>query len=191
MIIPSAIAQTRFAYDFEKDLSGWLLKNERAIRLVPSHDKIHGHVMELRSDGAVYALIKRSDLWGSVRIEGEVCFPENEQNYLGVICNCQSIKSRTDFGSIYIKGDESYIAMNPWRDGNASRLLYEEYRTFLTGKDSIEAGTWKSFKAEIVRNECHFYVGDTVTPKVTFSLFELDSGLVGLNPPRLRNPCLD
>lgn len=175
-------AQERFADDFERDLSGWQLVGAHAIQLVASNDPQHGRVMQLQPDGAVYALVKNSDKWGGVRVEGEVLFVDDGDNYLGLIYNYTQRDSRLDFGSIYIKGNGSYVQMNPWRDGNASRLLYNEYTTRLAGKDSIHVKTWRRFKAEIIGTVCHFYVGDPITPKVVFDLFERDSGLVGFKP---------
>jgi hypothetical protein len=181
-------AQERFADDFERDLSGWQLVGAHAIQLVDSNDPLHGRVMQLQPDGAVYALIKNSDRWGGVRVEGEVFFLDDGDNYLGLIYNYTQRESRTDFGSIYIKGNGSYVQVNPWRDGNASRLLYNEYTTSLTGKDSIHIKTWNRFKAEIIANVCHFYVGDMTIPKVAFDLLELTSGLVGFKPRIVGTP---
>lgn len=175
-------AQERFADNFERDLSGWQLVGAYSIQLVDSDDPQHGRVMQLQPDGAVYALIKNSEKWGGVRVEGEVLFLDDGDNYLGLIYNYTQRESRTDFGSIYIKGNGSYVQVNPWRDGNASRLLYNEYTTSLTGKDSIPVKTWRRFKAEIISKVCHFYVGDPITPKVVFDQFELASGLVGFKP---------
>lgn len=181
-------AQERFADDFEGDLSGWQLIGSHAIQLVRSNEPNHGQVMQLQPDGAVYALIENSDQWGSVRVEGEVLFLDDGNGYLGLIYNYTQRESRTDFGSIYIKGNGSYLQVNPWRDGNASRLLYNEYTTRLTGSDSIHIKTWHRFKAEIMRNVCHFYVGDMTTPKLVFDLLELTSGLVGFKPRIVGTP---
>jgi hypothetical protein len=181
-------AQERFADDFERDLSGWQLVGAHAIQLVDSNDPQHGRVMQLQPDGAVYALIKNSHQWGGVRVEGEVLFLDGGDNYLGLIYNYTQREARTDFGSIYIKGNGSYVQVNPWWDGNASRLLYNEYTTRLIGKDSIHIKTWHHFKAEITGNVCHFYVGDMTIPKLAFDLLELTSGLVGFKPRIVGTP---
>ncbi len=181
-------AQERFIETFENDLSRWQLIGAHAIQLVQSNDPNHGKVMQLQPDGAVYALIKNSDQWGGVRVEGEVLFLDGDDNYLGLIYNYTQSHSRTDFGSIYIKGNGSYIQVNPWRDGNASRLLYAEYKTPLTGDDAIRIKTWHRFKAEIMGNVCHFYVGDMTTPKIVFDLFEHTSGLIGFKPRIVGTP---
>lgn len=144
--------------------------------------------MQLEPDGAVYALIKNSDRWGSVRVEGEVLFPDDGDNYMGLIYNFTQRATRTDFGSIYIKGNGSYVQVNPWRDGNASRLLYNEYTVRLTGDEAIRLNAWHRFKAEIKGNVCHFYVGDMNTPKVGFDLFEHTSGFIGFKPRIVGTP---
>ncbi len=71
---------------------------------------------------------------------------------------------------------------NPFRDGNASRLLYEEYYTPVAGADTIAVGKWHRFKAEIAGRDCHFYLGDMSTPKLMFDLFEGEGGMVGFTP---------
>ncbi len=183
ILIPQLVlAQLRFSDDFEGTLSGWELIGAHAIEIIESNDVIHKHVMAMQADGIVYALIKDSDQWGSVQIEGEVLFPTKGHSYLGLIYNYTHNDSRTDFGEIYLKGNRSYLRVNPWRDGNVSRLLYEEYKTRIKGNDAIIIKQWHNFKAEIDGSICHFYVGDMSVPKLTFNLFEYSSGLVGLKP---------
>ncbi|HSE40354.1 MAG TPA: hypothetical protein VLH08_06265, partial [Acidobacteriota bacterium] len=174
-------AKELFVESFEGRLEAWELVGAESIQTVDSGTADHGNVMQLNSNGEVYALIKNSAKWGAVRIEGEVFFPDDEDNYLGLIYN-YSDGTRRDFGSIYIKGNESYLAVNPWRDGNASRLLYPEYKIDLSGAEAIRTKTWHKFKAEIVKNICHFYVNDNSTPKITFDLFEHSGGMVGFKP---------
>ncbi|MEL6919194.1 MAG: hypothetical protein AAFO99_15870, partial [Bacteroidota bacterium] len=83
---------------------------------------------------------------------------------------------------LYVKGNGSYIRVNPWRDGNVSRLLYEEYKTKLKEEQAIKIGEWHPFKMEVVDETCHLYVNDMQKPKITFSLFELKSGKLGFQP---------
>jgi hypothetical protein len=175
-------AQLRFTEDFEDDLSRWKLIGDQAIAIRESDDPDHGHVLVLRPDGLVHALVKDSDRWGALRVEGEILFPRDEHNYFGLMYNYAETRSRTDFGSIYIKGNGSYLRVNPHRDGNVSRLMYEEYRTRLTGDQAIQINRWHTFKAEIMGSVCHFYVGDMSAPKLTFSMYERSSGLVGFKP---------
>jgi len=130
----------------------------------------------------VLALIRGSERWGPVRIEGEVMFPDGQNNYLGVAYDYRRDGDRTDFGLIYIKGNGSYLMPNPHRDFNVGRLLYEEYRTILSGDAAIRIGEWQHFAVEVVGNTAHFYVGTGDVPQLTFPLFEFDSGAVGLQP---------
>jgi len=175
-------AQIRLSDNFEGDLSRWILIGDKSIKIINSNDPIHRHVMELKPNGAVYALIKDSNKWGGIRITGELLFPDNQHNYFGLIYNYQNHGSRFDFGSIYVKGNGSYIRVNPHRDGNVSRLMYEEFKTSLTGNHKIIIKKWHKFKAEIIGPVCHFYVGDMSIPKVTFDLYEHTGGLVGFKP---------
>lgn len=184
----SAIAQVRFRDDFEGTLSGWKLVGGHAIEIIESKDSTHGRVMAMQPDGIVYALVKDSEQWGPVRIEGEVLFPTEGHNYLGLVYNYTRNASRTDFGEIYLKGNGSYLRINPWRDGNVSRLLYEEYKTPVRGDEAIIINKWHKFKAEIQGSMCHFYVGNMSIPKITFGLFEHASGLVGLKPRVVGDP---
>ena len=175
-------ALSRFSDNFEGDLSQWILIGDKAVKIIDSNDPVHNHVMELKPNGAVYALIKNSDKWGGIRITGEVLFPDNRHNYFGLIYNYQKNGPRYDFGSIYIKGNGSYIRVNPHRDGNVSRLLYEEFKTPLQGDQKIIIKKWHKFKAEIIGPVCHFYVGEMSVPKVTFGLYEHTCGLAGFKP---------
>ena len=185
----SADAQLRFDDDFSDGLSRWELSGAQAISIQESGDPAHGRVLVLEPDGwDVYALMRGSDDWGAVRVEGDVLFPRDEHNYLGVIYNFTRSGARTDFGSIYIKGNGSYLRMNPHRDGNVGRTLYEELRTPLTGSAAIEIGRWQRFAMEVMGNVAHFYVGDSDVPQVTFDLYEGASGLLGFHPRSVGGP---
>jgi hypothetical protein len=179
---PANGEETRFVDTFDGDLSGWQLTGAQAISIADSGDPGHGKVLVLEPDGTVLALVDGSAAWGPVRIELDVLFPDEADNYLGLIYNYTLTDTRSDFGSLYIKGNGSYIRANPWRDGNVSRLLYEEYKTRLEGEDAIRIGQWQRVKAEILGSVCHLYVGDMTAPKVTFGLYEGSSGMVGVNP---------
>ena len=189
LYMPSnTLAQVRFFDDFEHGLSGWRLVGEHAIKIIDSKNSEHKNVLMLQPDGIVYALVKESDNWGGVRIDGEVLFPTNGQNYFGLIYNYTQTNSRSDFGEIYLKGNGSYLRVNPWRDGNVSRLLYEEYKTPLRNDQAIQINKWHKFRAEIIGSACHFYVNDMTIPKITFALFEHSSGLVGFQPRIVGDP---
>lgn len=178
----AAGAQVRFADDFEQGLGRWELYGERGVLLHDSGDPDHGRVMLLRPNGDVLALIRGSGEWGGVRIEADVLFPDDVSNYLGVVYDLQRRGERLDFGLIYIKGNDSYLQVNPHRDFNVGRTLYPEKRTTLEGEAAIEIGRWQHVMVEVIGSTCHFYVGDMTTPRVTFSDLELTDGAVGFQP---------
>ena len=182
--VPATVfAQVRFADDFSGDLSGWeIVGSQKAIAIRDSGDTEHGNVLVLEPDGAALALVRDSDHWGPVRVEADVLFPDDKHNYLGLIYNYVRTNARTDFGSLYLKGNGSYIRANPWRDGNVSRLLYEEYKTPLSGEHAIGINQWHRIRMEVAGRMCHLYVDDLSIPKVTFGLYEHSQGLVGFNP---------
>ena len=171
-----------FAEDFENGLGRWNLHGAGGVRTEASGSAGHGRVLVLSPNGDVIALIAGSEAWGSVRLEGEVLFPSDDDNYLGVVYNGRRRGSRSDFGVVYIKGNDGYLQANPHRDWNVSRTIYGEYRVPLTGDASIRTGEWRRFAVEIVGRTCHFYVGGSSTPQMTFAEFELDSGALGLQP---------
>lgn len=179
---PLVVAQVRFTDDFEDgDLSGWTVLNPQAVRVIDSDSSDHGKVLELGADDAVVALIRGSDQWGALQVKGDLLFPDGGDNYLAFVYHFKQDGRRTDFGSLYLKGNGSYIRANPWRDLNVSRLLYEEYLTRLQGPSAIEIGRWHSFKMEVMGENCHIYIDDMVTPRITFALYEGTAGLVGFN----------
>ncbi len=175
--------QELFVDDFESGLAGWEIGDPSAIRILETEDPAHANVLLLSPAHAMLsALIRGSEMWDGYRIEGDVSFPADVHNYLGFIYNYAEREGRVDLGSIYIKGNGSYIRVNPRRDWNPSRMLYEEYRTPLTGRDTIRIGHWQRFAAEVVGRVCHFYVGDMTVPKVTFDFYEHEDGKVGFKP---------
>lgn len=186
------VAQQRpvlFRDDFERDLTAWEIGDSLAIRIVESGDPAHGKILRLAPAHArLAALIRGSGQWPSYRIEGEVLFPDDVHNYLGFIYHYRNDGGRVDLGSIYIKGNGSYVRVNPRRDWNPARQLYEEFRVTLRGADSIRIGVWQRFAAEVSGRICHFYVGDMTTPKVTFDFYEADSGRAGFKPRVVGGP---
>jgi hypothetical protein len=175
-------ARVRFSDDFEKGLSRWDLYGDRGAFVQDSGDPKHRKVLVLRPNGDVLALIRGSERWGPLAIEGEFLFPDAENNYLGVAYNARRTGDRMDFGLIYIRGNGSYLMPSPQRDFNTGRLLYEEYRTLLDGDAAVRIGEWQRFRVEVAGNTAHFYLGAAETPQLTFPLFEFDSGAVGLQP---------
>ncbi len=185
----SAAGDVLFQDDFESGLAGWDLSDAEAITLFKTEDPKHGYVLRLAPAGArLHALIRGSESWPAYRIEGDVLFPDDDHNYLGFVYNLTETPERVDLGSIYIKGNGSYIRVNPRRDWNPSRALYEEFHVPLTGTDAIVIGRWQHFAAEVIGRACHFYVGDMRTPKVTFDFLEVERGKVGFKPRVVGTP---
>ncbi len=175
-----------FREDFESGLGHWVLPLGQGARLVDSGDPAHGRVLELQTrDRLTVALIDGSEDWDDVRLEGAVLFPEDVHNYLGFVYRYREQGGRTDFGSLYIKGNNSYIRVNPHHDLNVGRTLFEEYRTPLTGAAEVRIGEWKPFALEVVGREAHLYVGDMTRPQITFPYSPTDRGAFGFKP---RNP---
>jgi hypothetical protein len=177
-----------FSDDFERGLDRWDVIGENAVALRPSGDPRHGSVLQLTPNGDVAAVIRGSEAWGRVRLEGEMLFPSNENNYLGFVYNFMTRGARRDFGLIYVKGNESYLQVNPHRDFNVSRTIYPELRASLTGVSAVETGVWQRFALEVDGATAHLYVGQTSTPQVTFSGFEFDHGALGLQPRSVGDP---
>lgn len=171
-----------FSDGFEGGLDGWEPFGAGAAFITDSGDPAHGRVLVLRPNGDAHVLVRGSETWGDVRVEGEVLFPEDEDSYLGILYDFRQTGGRMDFGNVYIKGNGSYVQVNPHRDYNVGRTLYPEHFASLRGEDSIRVGRWERFRAEIVGPVCHLYVGDMTTPKVTFPYLGLRSGAVGLQP---------
>ncbi len=172
-----------FTDSFEGDLSRWLVLGPEAISIIDSGDPSHGGVLQMNPAGeGTLALMEGSETWRGYRIEGEFLFPERVHNYLGLVYDYTDQGGRVDFGSMYLKGNGSYIRVNPRRDWNPGRALYEEMRTPVSGRDSVLIGEWGRFAAEVIGTVCHFYVGDLTTPKITFELPDLASGPGGLKP---------
>jgi hypothetical protein len=179
---PAVTQQTElFSDDFERGIAGWDTLGD-GVAIVDSGDPDHGSVLALEPHGDVLATIRGSEAWNGVQLEFDVLFPTVAHSYLGVAYNIRQTGSRLDFGLVYIKGNDSYLRVNPHRDFNVGRTLYEEYRTPLAGGAAIRIGEWQRVRVEVIGNECHFYVGDFTSPQLTFSALELDRGQVGLQP---------
>jgi hypothetical protein len=171
-----------FTESFEHGLSAWLVHGTSTATVVPSGDATHGQVLELRPNGDAFVMIRGSEKWGRVRMEGSVLFPTNESNYLAFLYNATTGGTRHDFGAVYIKGNDSYLNVNPHRDFNVARTLYDELRVDLTGEAAIHIGQWQRFAVEVVGSAAHIYVGNMSTPQLTVDLYENDSGALGLQP---------
>lgn len=170
-----------FADDFEHGLAAWDVLGE-GVSTIDSEDPDHGLVLALEPHGDVLAMIRGSESWNGVQLEFDVLFPGSEHSYLGVAYDIRETAGRLDFGLVYIKGNDSYLRVNPHRDFNVGRTLYEEYRTPLVDEAEIRVGVWQRVRAEIIDNECHFHVGGSTIPQLTFAALELSEGRIGLQP---------
>ena len=190
-----------FEDDFESGSIGWIVSDPEHVRIVDSPDGGRGHVLQLTPAGSlipavvrrlrslppaepVFALIAGSDSWTAYRLEGKLYFPKANDSYLGVIYHYNEVQGRADFGSIYAiaKPDARYVRVNPHFDWNPARALYEELRVDLPEPMVLGPRRWVGFALEVVRREAHFFVGDDPSPRVTFSSFDAEQGLVGLGP---------
>jgi hypothetical protein len=171
-----------FEENFEKGLGRWTLHGADSAVIRESGDPEHGRVLALIPQGDAYAIIDGSERWNGVRIQADVLFPTDEDSYLGVIYNFRQHGGRTDFGAVYLKGNDNYLQANPHRDFNVSRTLYPEFRAALSGTAAVRRGQWQPIAVEVVGRDCNVYVGDMEAPQLTFPAFELDSGAVGFQP---------
>ncbi len=180
-----------FEDNFEYPLTGWQLERPDAIRIVDTGDPAHGKALELSAQGDdVIALVRDSESWGPIRVEADFLFPTDGHAYLGLVYHFKRTPERTDFGNVYLKGNGSYLRANPVRDGNVSRLMYEEYRTPLEGDSAIRIGEWHRLRAEISGGDFHLYIDDMQVPRMTFDLYEGRSGRVGFKPRVTGEPVL-
>lgn len=169
--------------DFEKGLSNWELNNPGKFFLDKLSDKKHNRIVRLVPGGHnTYMLLKNSEGAHGLRIEGDVQFPDTLNSYLGVIYNYSIRGTRSDYGCIYIKGNDNYLWANPHRNGNVSRELYNDYKIPIGKEDRIVIGEWQHFKVEVIDSICHFYVGNMTIPKMTFPFYEFKSGKIGFEP---------
>jgi hypothetical protein len=172
-----------FYDNYEDGFTKWEVEDTLSNRILSTGDPLHKHVLSLKPNNtAQCVLIKNSSDWSRYKIEGDVLFPTDGDSYMGFVYDYNKTADRIDFGCLYVKGNSNYVKVNPHRDGNASRSLYEEITAPLTGADIIYKNTWYHFKAEIIDSVCHFYFNDMTIPKITFSQYEFSRGSVGFKP---------
>jgi hypothetical protein len=188
VVAPQTTGGNLFTDDFEHGIDRWRIIGDNGVRVKASGDPRHGSVMELVPNGDVSAIIKDSEKWGRVRLEGEMLFPTDVDNYLGFIYNLTERNRRQDFGLIYVKGNQSYLQANPQYDFNVTRLVYPELRTNLSGAAAVKVNTWQRFAIEIDGVRAHVYVGSGDVPQMTFDGFEYDRGAIGLQPRSVGGP---
>lgn len=172
-----------FTDDFSAGLEQWRFPQGDGYAVVETGDPAHGQALALHTAALqTHALIRDSESWSGVRLEGEVLFPADVHNYLGFIYRYVDTGRRIDFGSLYIKGNGSYVQANPHSDTNVGRLVYPEQRALLTGDAAITIGEWQHFALEVVGPEAHLYVGDGATPQLTLRSPEAARGAFGFKP---------
>ncbi len=168
--------------DFEPGLGRWILEGGPAVSIHRTADA-HGAVLRLQPNGDVHALLRGSERWGNVALEGELRFAEEIDSYLGFVYNFRKKAARPDFGLIYLKyGPKVYLQPNPHRDYNVTRKLYPEFVAPLLGSDRTRVGEWQRFRVELVDGAAHVYIGETPAPQLTFSIPEPGPGLIGFQP---------
>jgi len=178
-----------FADAFESGLDRWQILGEHGVALRQTNDSHHGAVLELTPNGDdVAVLIRGSEGWSGVRVEGDMLFPTEGQSYLGLLYNHTTRDARRDFGLVYVKGNDSYLQVNPHRDLNVSRLIYPELHVPLVGPSAVTVGSWQHFAFEVMGPAVHVYVGRTAAPQLTFDALELEHGAVGLQPRSVGAP---
>ena len=185
---PAGPARTWLSEDFEHGLDRWELIGDGTARVVSSGDAGHGKVLELTPNGDAAVLLRGSERLGRVRLEGDMRFGTDEESYLGFVYGHTLRGSRHDFGLIYVKGNDSYLQVNPHRDFNVSRLLYPELHVDLKGPAAVAIGVWQRFALEVDGAVAHLYVGETTVPAVTFAEFEGRPGRLGLQPRSVGGP---
>jgi hypothetical protein len=188
---PAAAPQqgTLFTDDFESGIDRWQILGDAGVSLRATADTAHGTVLALEPNGDdVAALIRGSEAWRGIRLEGDMLFPTAEHSYLGLLYNHTTRGARRDFGLIYIKGNDSYLQLNPHRDLNVSRLIYPEFHVPLDGAGAVDVGVWQRFALEVMGRRAHVYVGDTSAPQMTFDDLEFERGAVGLQPRSVGGP---
>ena len=182
MSASSVSAQTLiFSDDFESDLRQWvLLAPEFAEVVGEPHSANRVLMLTPKPEGFSHVLVKGSEEYRNVRMEGRFLFPTEGDGYLGFIYNHQKSEDRTDFGCVYVKSNGSYIRMSPHYDGNPSWRLYEELKVSLDGARKIETGVWYQFRLDVISNYATLYVDDLSTPVAEFDLFPGTEGALGL-----------
>jgi hypothetical protein len=179
----SVQASAVFRDDFSNGASRWRITDSASVRVVPSGDPSHGNVLELVPNGArVHALVIGSVAWRRFAVEGEMLFPDPGQSYLGFIWGYRQADGRSSYGNMYVKGNDSYLQVNPHWDDNPIREMYPEYTAALDTLNRIRIGQWKPFRIEVVDSVVHFYVGAAQQPNLTFDRLRQQPGEIGFRP---------
>jgi hypothetical protein len=183
MLMAQGIAAGRnLAEDgFESGLGLWVLQPpERAV--IVAEPGANNSVLRLTPQRGEYTqiLLRDSEEFRNVRLEGRFLFPTDGDGYLGFIYNHQQGSTRTDSGVIYVKSNGSYLRISPHHDGNPSWRLYEEYKVNLEGDRRIQTGVWYSFRLDVRGHSASLAIGDLESPLVRFEAAPKDFGSLGL-----------
>lgn len=184
------LSQELFVEDFEHGLERWKVHGTDVAAVV-EHDG--RRALQLKPNGDALVWIPESAEWGGVRVEGELLVPSEENSYLGIAYNIVRRGDRFDFGLIYLKGNDSYLQVNPHRDFNVSRTLYPEFRVNLedsNGEPRVRMGEWVEFAIEVIAETAHVFVGDLEEPALVFCDLELSDGMFGFQPRSVGGPVL-
>ncbi len=187
-IFQASSADIVISDDFESGMGNWR-PSESASAAVIEEPGESNHVLELTPSGIFplqgkrglsYVLLQQAESLENVRMEGRFYFPTDGDGYLGFIYNHRSSPGRSDFGSIYVKSNGSYVRVSPHYDGNPSWRLYEDLRVDLDGQRRIRPGTWYPFRLDVRRQCALLYIQDFVSPVVSFDQFPHGQGALGL-----------
>jgi hypothetical protein len=169
--------------DFEHGLSKWVVIGEPTnVRIVEeSGAEPANHVLELvpQQGGFVHTLLRGSEGWTNLRIEGRVLFPTSGDGYLGLIYNHRREGSRTDFGCLFVKSNGSYVRVSPHHDGNPSWRLYEELKVPLEGPRRVVPNRWYPFRLDVIGSAARFAFEELSQPLIIFDGIQMDRGAIG------------
>jgi hypothetical protein len=165
-----------FEDDFESGLGNWNMHGRGGVVVRDSGDPTHGRVLVPVPNGDVYALIEESEHFGAHGSKGTCCSrmrptTTSASSYFG------RRGRRTDFGVIYIKGNDSYLQANPHRT-STSRTLYPEFRAMLIGDAAIRARRWQNLRSKSSDGRAFLRRRDA-GPQLTFAEFERQTGALG------------
>jgi hypothetical protein len=169
--------------DFENGISRWEIESNELINII-TEPNTNNQLLQLKPKGKrgafSHTIFKPSKDWNNYRVEGRFLFPTDGDGYLGFIYNYQKTDDRTDFGTIYIKSNGSYLRASPHYDGNPSWRLYEERRQNLNGEDKIQIGKWHQFRLDVIENSASLTIDNKAIADMEFELFHHIKGSFGL-----------
>jgi hypothetical protein len=171
-----------FTDRFDGGLEHWVSQQPDHIAVLEEPGSPGNRLMQLtpRDGDFMHALLRGSDGYRNVRLEGDMLFPTGGDGYLGLIFNYQEHDGRADFGVIYVKSNSSYLRVSPHYDNNPSWRLFEELKVPLDGGRRIKTSHWYHFRLDVAENVAALYLGGDTGPALVFGGFEMESGALGL-----------